>query len=146
MNRGSAPVRSRIADGSPDLGPPSTTASRASFAPVAHRPKRLPVVLTVDEVSSVMTQLTGDKWLIAMLLYGGGLRLLEALRLRVKDLDIERGEITVRAGKGDKDTRHDDATSSSTSSAGTSAASRGDSSARRGRWLRSRGVAARVGQ
>lgn len=69
----------------------------------ARRPKRLPVVLTVDEVSRVMTHLAADKWLIAMLLYGGGLRLLEALRLRVKDLDFERGEITVREGKGDKD-------------------------------------------
>jgi integron integrase len=69
----------------------------------ARRPKRLPVVLTVDEVSRVMTHLAGDKWLIAMLLYGGGLRLLEAVRLRVKDLDFERGEITVREGKGDKD-------------------------------------------
>jgi site-specific recombinase XerD len=69
----------------------------------AHRPKRLPVVLTVDEVSRVMSHLTGDKCLIAMLLYGGELRLLEALRLRVKDVDFERGEITVREGKGDKD-------------------------------------------
>ena len=69
----------------------------------ARRPKRLPVVLTVDEVSRVMTHLAGDKRLISMLLYGGGLRLLEALRLRVKDLDFERGEITVREGKGDKD-------------------------------------------
>ncbi len=69
----------------------------------ARRPKRLPVVLTIDEVSRVMSHLTGDKWLVAMLLYGGGLRLLEALRLRVKDLDFERGEITVREGKGDKD-------------------------------------------
>ena len=69
----------------------------------ARRPKRLPVVLTVDEVSRVMSHLTGDKWLVAMLLYGGGLRLLEALRLRVKDLDFERTEITVREGKGDKD-------------------------------------------
>ena len=50
-----------------------------------------------------MLHLSGDKWLIAMLLYGGGLRLLEVLRLRVKDLDFERGEITVREGKGDKD-------------------------------------------
>jgi integrase len=94
----------------------------------------------------VMTHLAGGKWLVAMLLYGGGSRLLEALRLRVKDLDIERGEITVREGKEDKHPRYDDATSSSTSSAGTSAASRGNSPARRGRWLRSRGVAARVGQ
>jgi integrase len=46
-----------------------------------------------------MAQLTGDKWLVAMLLYGGGLRLLEALRLRVKDLDFERGEIVVRETK-----------------------------------------------
>ena len=69
----------------------------------ARRPKRLPVVLTVDEVSRVMAHFSGEKWLIAMLLYGGGLRLLEALRLRVKDLDFERGEITVREGKGDKD-------------------------------------------
>lgn len=69
----------------------------------ARRPKRLPVVLTVDEVSRVMSHLAGDKWLIAMLLYGGGLRLLEALRLRIKDLDFERGEITVREGKGAKD-------------------------------------------
>jgi integrase len=69
----------------------------------ARRPKRLPVVLTVDEVSKVMSHLTDDKWLIAMLLYGGGLRLLEALRLRVKDLDFERAEITVRQGKADKD-------------------------------------------
>jgi integron integrase len=69
----------------------------------ARRPKRLPVVLTVDEVSRVMSHLRGDNWLIVMLLYGGGLRLLEALRLRVKDLDFQRGEITVREGKGDKD-------------------------------------------
>lgn len=69
----------------------------------ARRPERLPVVLTVDEVSRVMSHLTGDKWLIAMLLYGGCLRLLEALRMRVKDLDFERGEITVREAKGDKD-------------------------------------------
>ncbi len=69
----------------------------------ARRPKRLPAVLTVDEVSQVMTRLKGERWLIAMLLYGGGLRLLEALRLRVEDLDFQRGEITVREGKGDKD-------------------------------------------
>jgi len=69
----------------------------------ARRPNRLPVVLTIDDVSRVMAHLSGDKWLIAMLLYGGGLRLLESLRLRVKDLDFERGEITVREGKGDKD-------------------------------------------
>ncbi|MCA9076255.1 MAG: integron integrase [Planctomycetaceae bacterium] len=69
----------------------------------ARRSKRLPVVLTIDEVTRVMTHLDGNRWLIAMLLYGGGLRLLEGLRLRVKDLDFERAEITVREGKGDKD-------------------------------------------
>ncbi|MGH7573519.1 MAG: integron integrase, partial [Longimicrobiales bacterium] len=69
----------------------------------ARRPKRLPVVLTADEVSQIMAQLSGDKWVIAMLLYGGGLRLLEALHLRIKDLDLERHEVTVRGGKGDKD-------------------------------------------
>ncbi len=68
----------------------------------ARRSQRLPVVLTVDEVSRVIGQLTGEKWLIPMLLYGGGLRLLEALRLRVRDLDFERGEITIREGKGDQ--------------------------------------------
>jgi integrase len=69
----------------------------------ARRSKRLPVVLTVDEVARIMAHLKGDKWLIAMLLYGAGLRLLESLRLRVKDLDLQRFEITVRQGKGDKD-------------------------------------------
>ncbi|MFM8399622.1 MAG: integron integrase, partial [Pirellula sp.] len=69
----------------------------------ARRSKRLPVVLTVDEVARIMAHLKGDKWLIAMLLYGAGLRLLESLRLRVKDLDLQRLEITVRQGKGDKD-------------------------------------------
>ena len=69
----------------------------------AHRPKRLPVVLSTAEVRSVLVQLEGMPWLVASLLYGGGLRLMEALRLRVKDLDLERGEIMVRAGKGAKD-------------------------------------------
>jgi integron integrase len=69
----------------------------------ARRSKRLPVVLTVDEVARILSHLKGDKWLIAMLLYGGGLRLLESLRLRVKDLDFQRCELTVRRGKGDKD-------------------------------------------
>jgi integron integrase len=69
----------------------------------ARRSKRLPVVLTVDEVARILSHLKGDKWLIAMLLYGGGLRLLESLKLRVKDLDFQRRELTVRQGKGDKD-------------------------------------------
>lgn len=69
----------------------------------ANRPKRLPVVLTVDDASRVMAHLSGDKWLAASLLYGGGLRLLESLRVRVVDLDFEKCELTVREGKGDKD-------------------------------------------
>jgi integron integrase len=69
----------------------------------ARRPKRLPVVLTVAEVRSVLAQLDGAAWLFANLLYGSGLRLMEALRLRVKDLVIERGELIVRDAKGGKD-------------------------------------------
>jgi integron integrase len=69
----------------------------------ARRPKRLPVVLRVVEVHSVLAQLDGSAWLFASLLYGSGLRLMEALRLRIKDLVIERGELIVRDGKGGKD-------------------------------------------
>lgn len=69
----------------------------------AKSPKRLPVVLTRAEVRSVLAHLQGDKWLVAELLYGSGLRLMECLRLRVKDLDLERREIVVRGGKGGKD-------------------------------------------
>jgi integron integrase len=69
----------------------------------ARRPKRLPVVLTRAEVRQVLRELHGDYWLLASLLYGSGLRLMEGLRLRVKDLDLERRELVVRGGKGDKD-------------------------------------------
>jgi integron integrase len=69
----------------------------------ASRPKRLPVVLSTADVHSLLAQLDGTSWLIANLLYGSGLRLMEALRLRVKDLVIERGEIIVRDAKGGKD-------------------------------------------
>jgi integron integrase len=69
----------------------------------AKRPQRLPVVLSRDEVRSVLSHLTGTPWLVAGLLYGSGLRLLEALRLRVKDVDLEHPQITVRDGKGGKD-------------------------------------------
>ena len=65
--------------------------------------KRLPVVLTRDEVRSLLSQLQGTPWLVGNLLYGSGLRLMEALRLRVKDLVLERGELIVRDGKGGKD-------------------------------------------
>jgi integron integrase len=69
----------------------------------AQRPHRLPVVLTRDEVRCVLDRLAGPSRLVVMLLYGGGLRLMEALELRVKDLDLPRGEVTVRSGKGDRD-------------------------------------------
>jgi len=69
----------------------------------ARKPKRLPTVLTPEEVESVLDQLDGVPRLVATLLYGSGLRVLEALQLRVKDLDFGRGEITVRDGKGQKD-------------------------------------------
>ena len=71
----------------------------------AKRPTRLPVVLTKPEVRLVFAQLADTHLLIAQLLYGSGMRLLESLRLRVKDLDFDRYEITVREGKGDKDRR-----------------------------------------
>jgi integron integrase len=69
----------------------------------AYRPKRLPVVLSPAEVHAVLAQLEGTCWLLASLLYGSGLRLMEAHRLRVKDLNLDVGEITVRDGKGGKD-------------------------------------------
>ena len=65
--------------------------------------KRLPVVLTVSEVQSVLKGLSGTHWLLASLLYGSGLRLMEAVRLRVKDVEFTRREIIVREGKGNKD-------------------------------------------
>jgi|SRR6478672_4509053 integron integrase len=71
----------------------------------AKRPRRLPVVLTKDEVKSVLNGLRGTPWLMAMLLYGAGLRLMECCHLRVKDIDFAQNQILIRAGKGDKD-RH----------------------------------------
>ena len=71
--------------------------------PRAKRPKRLPVVLTRAEVEAVLAALDGVHRLVAQLLYGSGLRLLEALRLRVKDVEPTEGRITVREGKGDRD-------------------------------------------
>jgi integron integrase len=69
----------------------------------ARKPKRLPAVLTREEVAAVLAHLDGVPRLVCTLLYGSGLRLLEGLQLRVKDLDFGRGEITVRDGKGQKD-------------------------------------------
>jgi integron integrase len=69
----------------------------------AKAPKRLPVVLTKDEVQALLNRLDGTMWLLVSLLYGSGLRLMECLRLRVKDVDLVRCEILVREGKGFKD-------------------------------------------
>ena len=69
----------------------------------AKRPHHLPVVLTREEVRAVLDQIQGVSRLMAFLLYGAGLRLLECARLRVKDIDFCRNQIVVRAGKGNKD-------------------------------------------
>ena len=69
----------------------------------ARTPKRLPAVMTREEVNAVLSHLQGDKKLMASLMYGAGLRLMECLRLRVKDVDFVRNEITVHDGKGAKD-------------------------------------------
>lgn len=69
----------------------------------AKRPQRMPVVLTRAEVQEVLARLHGVPWLVASLLYGAGLRVTEALRLRVKDVEFSRREILVRDGKGQKD-------------------------------------------
>ena len=69
----------------------------------AARPRRQPVVLSRAEVRVLLAHLEGVPWLVANLLYGSGLRLSEALRLRVKDVLLERGEVVVREAKGGKD-------------------------------------------
>lgn len=69
----------------------------------AKKPQRLPVVLSVEEVQAVLAQLQGELWLIASLLYGSGMRLMEVVRLRVKDVDFSSRQILVRDGKGAKD-------------------------------------------
>lgn len=69
----------------------------------AKRPQRLPVVLTRHEVQQVLAHLSGTEWLIAAMLYGGGMRVLECLQLRVKDLDLARRELLIRDAKGQKD-------------------------------------------
>jgi integron integrase len=69
----------------------------------ARKPTRLPVVMTREEVKAVLGNLASDKWLMASLIYGAGLRLMECLRLRVQDIDFSRNEILVRDGKGAKD-------------------------------------------
>ncbi len=69
----------------------------------AKRPQRLPVVLTRQEVHTLLAALDGISWIMATMLYGSGLCLMECLRLRVKDVEFSRGEVLVREGKGDKD-------------------------------------------
>ena len=69
----------------------------------AKQPHRIPVVLTQDEVRAVLAHLSGTTWIMATLLYGAGLRLLECLRLRMKDVDFTYNHIVVRDGKGRKD-------------------------------------------
>jgi integron integrase len=71
----------------------------------AKRPRRIPAVLTREEVDRLLGMLEGRAWLMAALLYGTGMRLLECARLRIKDVDFERCEIVVRDGKGGKDRR-----------------------------------------
>ena len=69
----------------------------------AKKPVRLPVVLSIAEVRQVLSRLEGELWLVASLLYGSGMRLMEVMRLRVKDVDFSRKEILIRDGKGMKD-------------------------------------------
>ena len=61
------------------------------------------MVMTRKEVKAVLAELGGDKWLMASLMYGAGIRLSECLRLRVKDIEFSRNELMVRDGKGAKD-------------------------------------------
>ena len=65
--------------------------------------KRIPVVMTREETAKVLSLMTGTPQIIAKLLYGSGLRISEAIRLRIKDIDYEMKALTVRSGKGDKD-------------------------------------------
>ncbi len=95
--RPSARSSSSIATSSAASWRGSRTAARAK------RPVRLPLVLAREEVQAVLRQLRGAPWLMCALMYGAGLRLLECCRLRVKDVDFDRHEITVRDGKGRKD-------------------------------------------
>jgi len=71
----------------------------------AKRPQKVPTVLSRDEITRVLARMDGRPWLLASLLYGTGMRLMEALRLRIKDVDFGRHEITIRDGKGGKDRR-----------------------------------------
>jgi integron integrase len=76
---------------------------RIEDVPRARMPVRVPVVLSRDEVARIMKHLDGVTWIMVALLYGAGLRLQECLELRVKDIDLERRQIVIRRGKGQKD-------------------------------------------
>lgn len=69
----------------------------------AKRPQRLPIVLTRLEVQQVLSRLSGTEWLVVSMLYGSGMRLLECLQLRIKDIDLARRELLIRDAKGQKD-------------------------------------------
>jgi integron integrase len=71
----------------------------------AKRPQRVPTVLSREEIQRLLAAMEGRPWLLTSLLYGTGMRLMECLRLRIKDVDFARGEIVVREGKGGKDRR-----------------------------------------
>ena len=116
----------------------------------AKRTVRLPVVLTRDEIRAVIGQLQGIQRIMALLLYGAGLRLLEAARLRVKDIDFARNQIMVRAGKGDKDrpvpTPRRADSRAGRASGGRQAAARARPPARRGLGRATVGVGPKVSQ
>jgi integron integrase len=69
----------------------------------AKKPQRLPVVLNRSEVAALLKQLEGEYWLMASLMYGSGLRVMECIRLRIKDIEFSQRAIIIRDGKGDKD-------------------------------------------
>ena len=76
-----------------------------AVAMASNAPRRMPVVLTTDEIRAILSELSGQVRLCVELMYGSGLRLTECLELRIKDVDVPRRQITVRGGKGDKDRR-----------------------------------------
>jgi integrase len=98
-SRGEVRAEVRLHEAGPAPSPVCTSPSGQR----PRRPQRLPVVLTVDEVTAVLARMAGEHGLLARLLYGTGMRINEALRLRVKDVDFDRLTLVVRQGKGDKD-------------------------------------------
>ena len=82
-----------------------TEPGRIDQVPRARMPIRVPVVLSRDEVSRILKELTGKMWIIGVILYGAGLRIQDCLELRIKDIDFDRHQIVVRRGKGQKDVR-----------------------------------------